>query len=81
MSIADDEMEEEQQLPETIPEVRTEEVLVFELKVKSSRLPCPPEGATVPEELYMNAKGGLVLEQHGVRGWSSTGLGAGAAQG
>ena len=81
MSIADDEMEEEQQLPETIPEVRTEEVLVFELKVKCSRLPCPPEGATVPEELYMNAKGGLVLEQHGVRGWSSTGLGAGAAQG
>lgn len=66
MGVADDEMEEEQ-LPETIPEVRTEEVLVFELKVKCSRLPCPPEGATVPEELYMNAKGALMLEQPGVR--------------
>lgn len=39
-------------------------MLVFELKVKCSRLPCPPEGTTDPEELYMNAKGGLVLGQH-----------------
>lgn len=37
---------------------------MFELKVKCSRLPCPPEGTTDPEELYMNAKGGLVPEQH-----------------
>ena len=62
--VAEDEEEEEQQLPEIIPEVRADEVLVFELKVKCSRLPCPPEGTTDPEELYMNAKGGLVPEQH-----------------
>ena len=51
-------------MPEAIPEVGEDEALVFELKVKCSRLPCPPEGATVPEELYMNAKGGPVLEEY-----------------
>lgn len=61
--VAEDELEEEQQVPEVIPEVSEEEVLVFELKVKCSKLPCPPEGATVPEELYMNAKGELLLKQ------------------
>ena len=58
--VADGVEEDDQQQPETIPEVSSEEVLVFELKVKCSRFPCPPAGATDAEQLYMNSKGVLV---------------------